>query len=336
MKKLTHIFFAASAIAVCCGCSAGLSREFRLLESRVDENPDSVLAVIDSTAAVRKLDRPSSARLALIRAMAIDKSFGSVTSDDIRQAAEYYRMPWRKREKMLTLFYQGCALYNEGDYPQATVCYTKAQNLAESLGDDMLAALARQSRQMTTFVSISLILSLICLTVFLMLLKNQKIQKLETEKEAILSVAENERNEFSRLKKKLFYNGQSKFCVLRKLCDDYVMLRDDRFREQFAKEKIIPLLDSVKNERGENNELEKLINQEMDGLMSKLRADMRNFTDEDFRLLCYVIAGFDASLIARLMDKSKGDVYSRKHRLTQRILSSDNGHNELYRAVFLR
>lgn len=124
--------------------------------------------------------------------------------------------------------------------------------------------------------------------------------------------------------------------MLRKLCDDYVMLRDDKSRERFAKERIVPMLNSVRNEHGENNELEKLINQEMDGLMSKLRADMRNFTDEDFRLLCYVIAGFDASLIARLMDKSKGDVYSRKHRLTQRILSSDNGHNELYRAMFSR
>lgn len=544
MKKLTHIFFAASAIAVCCGCSAGLSREFRLLESRVDENPDSVLAVIDSTAAVRKLDRPSSARLALIRAMAIDKSFGTVTADDIRPAAEYFRMPWQRREKMLTFFYQGCACYNDGDYPQATVHYTRAQNMAESLNDDMSAALAllskssafnkdynfeaeleaalqghefirrtgnqskinssrltvgdaycdsgmydkaeefylsglswfkeerdsfyipqfllayarlqmikpdknperaislytealndynaalapddygvlayayakngdprtaddiingikssgchglehisyweyciarlkgdngralrlleqsvnyqdsilsrrlkesslkslttfyeqeairtRQSKLTITLVSISLILSLICVIALLTLMKNRKIQKLETEKEAILSVTESERDEFSRLKKKLFYSGQSKFCMLRKLCDDYVMLRDDKSRERFAKERIVPMLNSVRNEHGENNELEKLINQEMDGLMSKLRADMRNFTDEDFRLLCYVIAGFDASLIARLMDKSKGDVYSRKHRLTQRILSSDNGHNELYRAMFSR
>ena len=112
------------------------------------------------------------------------------------------------------------------------------------------------------------------------------------------------------------------------------MLQDDRSREQFAKERIVPLLNSVRNERGENNELEKLINLEMDGLMAKIRADMKNFTNDDFRLVCYVIAGFDASLIARLMDKSKGDVYSRKHRLIQRILSSNTENKELYTAVF--
>ena len=512
------------------------------LESLIDENPDSVLAVIDSTMAAKKLDRPSSARLALVRSMAIDKSFGIVTADDIRPAAEYFWMPWQRREKMLTLFYQGCACYNDGDYPQATVYFTKAQNMAESLGDDMFAALAllsksssfnkdynfeaelesalqghefirhtgnqrkinsskltvgdaycdsgtydkaeefylsglswfkekrdsfyipqfllayarlqmikpdknparaislysealddcnaaltpddygvlayayakrgsvqtadaiindikssddyhpgfisyweyciarqkgdtgralelleqnvncqnsilnqrlkesslkslnafyeqeairtRQSNLTITLVSMSMILSLICIIVLLTLMKERKIQKLETEKEAILSVSESERDEFSRLKKKLFYSGNSKFSILRRLCDDYVMFPDDKSRERFAKERIVPLLNSVRNERGGNNELEKLINQEMDGLMSKIRADMKNFTNEDFRLLCYVIAGFDASLIARLMDKSKGDVYSRKHRLTQRILLSDNEHTELYRAVF--
>lgn len=542
MKKPSVIVLALAAVAACCGCSSSLSREFRILESRVDENPDSVLAAIDSTTAVRKLDRSSSARLALVRSMAIDKSFGTVTADDIRPAADYFRMPWQRKEKMLTLFYQGCACYNDEDYPQATVYYTKAQNMAESLGDDMFAGLAllskssafskdynyeaelesallghefirhtgnqrkinsskltvgdaycnsemydraeefylsglswfkekrdsfyipqfllsyakfqmikpdkdpacaiklytealneyeagltpddygvlayayakkgdvqtadaiingikssdgpypehmsyweyciarqksdsgralelleqsvnyqdsilsqrlkesslkslnafheqeavrtRQSNLTITLVSISLILSLICVIVLLRMLKNRKIQKLETEKEAILSVTENERDEFSRLKKKLFYSGTSEFSILRKLCDDYVMLQDDRSREQFAKERIVPLLNSVRNERGENNELEKLINLEMDGLMAKIRADMKNFTNDDFRLVCYVIAGFDASLIARLMDKSKGDVYSRKHRLIQRILSSNTENKELYTAVF--
>lgn len=146
MKKPSVIVLALAAVAACCGCSSSLSRELRRLESRVDENPDSVLAVIDSMAAVRKLDRPSSARLALIRSMAIDKGFGCVTADDIRPAVEYYRMPWQKREKMLTLFYQGCACYNDENYPQATVCYTKAQNMAESLGDDMFAGLALLSK----------------------------------------------------------------------------------------------------------------------------------------------------------------------------------------------
>ena len=94
MKKPSVIVLALAAVAACCGCSSSLSREFRILESRVDENPDSVLAAIDSTTAVRKLDRSSSARLALVRSMARDKSFGTVTADDIRSAADYFRMPW--------------------------------------------------------------------------------------------------------------------------------------------------------------------------------------------------------------------------------------------------
>ncbi|MBO5193421.1 MAG: hypothetical protein J6B62_00850 [Bacteroidales bacterium] len=65
--------------------------------------------------------------------------------------------------------------------------------------------------------------------------------------------------------------------------------------------------------------------------MSKLRHDFPSFKEDDYRLLSYMIVGFEAKTIATLMDITPGSVYTRKSRLKDKILSTSTENAELYR-----
>lgn len=65
--------------------------------------------------------------------------------------------------------------------------------------------------------------------------------------------------------------------------------------------------------------------------MIKLRTDFPKFKEDDFRLLSYVIAGFEAKTIATLMDVTPGSVYTRKSRMKDKILSASTENVKLYR-----
>ena len=66
-------------------------------------------------------------------------------------------------------------------------------------------------------------------------------------------------------------------------------------------------------------EFEKRINDELDGIIFKIRNNFPNLSDEDIRLICYLIVGFDTSSISFLMGITKANVRVKKHRIKERL-----------------
>lgn len=81
--------------------------------------------------------------------------------------------------------------------------------------------------------------------------------------------------------------------------------------------------------------LEDMLNADLDNIMSKLRMDFNTFTNEQFRFLSYTILGFDASSMAFLLNMTKNNVWVKKHRIKERIMSSDSTNKDLYQ-VFIQ
>ena len=65
-------------------------------------------------------------------------------------------------------------------------------------------------------------------------------------------------------------------------------------------------------------------------IMKKLRTDFPEFSEVQFRFLTYIIAGFDASSLAFLLNTSKNNVWVRKSRLKDRIFNSSSTNKDLY------
>ena len=71
--------------------------------------------------------------------------------------------------------------------------------------------------------------------------------------------------------------------------------------------------------------IESTVNQFKQDIMSKARTNFHNLKEEDFRLLCYLYAGFSSNTISLLMNYEKVDtVYSRKSRLKRKIENSES------------
>jgi len=192
---------------------------------------------------------------------------------------------------------------------------------------------------------VTLVFSLLVFTAaFILVLRHRKIRQ-EAERELLLSIAETSIREkeqekgrleqqLADLRKTISSQRKSRFSILKELCEKYTLYEGRGDQQKFIREHIMPLLDCIRKDSGSHSDFEEMIDSGLDNIMQKLRADMKTFTENDFILISYVIAGFDASLIARLMDINKKDVYSRKHRLTARILKAETGNAGLYKEIF--
>lgn len=70
-------------------------------------------------------------------------------------------------------------------------------------------------------------------------------------------------------------------------------------------------------------ELEGILNLHLDGVMKTLRSELPHLFEMDFRLLCFLLAGFSAKAISVFTGDSTGNIYVRKSRLKNEIQAID-------------
>lgn len=100
--------------------------------------PDSALARLNNLRPEQIQESSLKARLSLDRAMALDKSYVD-TSDlaILMPALDYYKGPFRRRERYLTAYYKGRILENGGQDNEALKAFTQAGILANRVRDSL-------------------------------------------------------------------------------------------------------------------------------------------------------------------------------------------------------
>lgn len=73
-----------------------------------------------------------------------------------------------------------------------------------------------------------------------------------------------------------------------------------------------------------------MLDDNLDGIMTKLRAEMPNTTERDFRFITFLILGFDTKTIARMMGYNVSTVYTKRHNINDKILRLDSVHQALF------
>ena len=74
--------------------------------------------------------------------------------------------------------------------------------------------------------------------------------------------------------------------------------------------------------------LEGIVNMYRKDIMKKVRESMPHFSEMDFRLLCFIYAGFSAKAISIFTGDSVGNIYTKKSRLKTKIMESDAVHKD--------
>lgn len=108
----------------------------------------------------------------------------------------------------------------------------------------------------------------------------------------------------------------------------------DEAKEQYAT-RVAALLSVIrKGEKGQK-EFEHLIDSELDGIMSKLRTDYPDFKEFDYRMLSYLVVGFDATTRAFILGGTVNNMRVIKSRLLTYIRNHPTENEALYRIFLL-
>ena len=275
------------------------------------------------------------------------------TADAILSQIRRYPESWfwiYKADRLSGKYREALESLEEATSRQDSVVHSTLQeSSAKALGTyyKLQTAVAENREANLHLLVVTLVFSILVFTAaFILVLRHRKIRQ-EAERELLLSIAETSIREkeqekgrleqqLADLRKTISSQRKSRFSILKELCEKYTLYEGRGDQQKFIREHIMPLLESIRKDSGSHSDFEEMIDSGLDNIMQKLRADMKTFTENDFILISYVIAGFDASLIARLMDINKKDVYSRKHRLTARILKAETGNAGLYKEIFVQ
>ena len=111
---------------------------------------------------------------------------------------------------------------------------------------------------------------------------------------------------------------------LDELCSEYYIYGQTTYKYRRIFKPAEDLVKSLSDNQ-EYRIIESTVNQFKQDIMSKVRTELHDLKEEDFRLLCYLYAGFSSNTISLLMNYKKVDtVYSRKSRLKRKIENSES------------
>lgn len=86
-------------------------------------------------------------------------------------------------------------------------------------------------------------------------------------------------------------------------------------------------------EESGDDKLEAMIDEGLDGIMSKLRPDIPGMTEKDRKFIIYQILGFDAKTMSRVTGYSVESIYTKRNRLKKRIQSMESVNRDLYMEI---
>jgi hypothetical protein len=142
---------------------------------------------------------------------------------------------------------------------------------------------------------------------------------LEYVEEMRRQLVQSEREEYSSLKKRFISVYKSRFESLGELCEQYLQNRNREDIEKVMYQKVMLMIDDVRNDSVRKKKFEAILDSELDGIMTNFRNEMPKSKEWEVTMFSYLVAGFDATMISRLMDMPLNNVYAYKRRLKLKI-----------------
>ena len=156
---------------------------------------------------------------------------------------------------------------------------------------------------------------------------HRRIRIEQEEKEKILQYIDEINRQFNipvagdtkSLKAKFIALYKSRFETLGVLCNQYFAHEGYEGAERLMYKRVWSLIEDIRNDKVRREKFEKLLDDELNGIMSNFRTEMPKLSEQDYALFSYIISGFDLSAISRLLDMSLNNVYAHKRRLRVKI-----------------
>ena len=148
------------------------------------------------------------------------------------------------------------------------------------------------------------------------------------ELEKLSSAAEKEQV-LMGLRAKYVQANKRRYAQLNVLCRQYLessnSSKGGKDKIYTEVKKILAILDEPNQK-----ELESMLDDNLDGIMTKLRAAIPDATEKDFRFISFLILGFDTKTIARMMDYNVNTVYTKRYNIKEKIARLNDENKALF------
>lgn len=118
---------------------------------------------------------------------------------------------------------------------------------------------------------------------------------------------------------------------LSELCSGYWESPNTNWNKDRVYEKVRRL--AAELESSSEGELETMIDEGLDGIMTKLRTDFPRMTERDRRFISFQILGLDAKTLSYVTGYSVATIYTKRNRLKERLLGLNSENRDLYLEV---
>lgn len=174
---------------------------------------------------------------------------------------------------------------------------------------------------------IGVIVIAVLIIIIICLLINKYIRKQKEEKEKLLEYSEEirrqlseaEKNDYPALKRKYLSLYKTRFETIGSLSEQYIQAEGRSDIESLMFKKVLTLIKEIKNDSTNRAKFEAMLDEDLDMIMTNLRKEMPKFSATDFAIFSYLIVGFDATTISRLIDMTVNNIYAHKRRIRIRI-----------------
>lgn len=178
----------------------------------------------------------------------------------------------------------------------------------------------KQKSQLEASILIGILAALLCTAIFIYLryrIKSNEF-KLSEYSDIIMELQQKVHNGNSVMAELLQSSFKDQFKFLNSISDIIFTQSDNPKGQKIAYNEIKHIINHF-TDKSAIQELETLVNKYCDNVMDKLRNEVPDLNEDEYRQLCYHYAGFSGKLISILLERNQSNIYLRKSRLKNKI-----------------
>lgn len=178
----------------------------------------------------------------------------------------------------------------------------------------------KQKSQLEASILIGILAALLCTAIFIYLRYRIKCNefKLSEYSDIIMELQQKVQNGNSVMAELLQSSFKDQFKFLNSISDIIFTQSDNPKGQRIAYNEIKHIINHF-TDKSAIQELETLVNKYCDNVMDKLRNEVPDLNEDEYRQLCYHYAGFSGKLISILLERNQSNIYLRKSRLKNKI-----------------
>ena len=201
--------------------------------------------------------------------------------------------------------------------------YFKSQNRESEL------KISLRNQMIIIIVSLSILIVFVIIHFgwrYLNIQKAEKNKLMESIAEFQRQLDKAQHEDYPLLKKRFISLYKSRFEAIGVLCEQYLQNKDRDDVEKVMYNKMLLMIEDIRNDNIRRAKFEAMLNDELDDIMIKFRNEIPKCKEWEATMFCYLVAGFDATMISRLMNMPLNNVYAYKRRLRIKIESQNPEH----------